>query len=127
MPVAYRLDDLTIGVIWAVVNSDTAILADDGALERYQRSLAPYDELRASSATLNEVPQLNDLSRQWLGSRFCSRHIIRHLARLNSAPFYWTREQRGEEAASWLLWTHKLGYLRHASGIDRDPPWFLRA
>ncbi|WP_328522901.1 hypothetical protein [Kribbella sp. NBC_00359] len=112
---AYRLDDMTFAVVWAVTNTDSAILADDGALDSYQRSLAHYEERSASSATLSEVPKLNDVSRKWLGSDFCARHIIRHLPKLTTDPFFWSREQRGEEAAAWLLWTHKLSYLQHTS------------
>jgi transcriptional regulator with XRE-family HTH domain len=115
VPAAYRLDDFTLGIVWAVTNTDSAILADDGALDTYQRSMAHYEESSASSATLSEVPRLSDVSRQWLGSRFCASHITRHLTKLTSEPFFWSREQRGEEAASWLLWTHKLDYLRHTS------------
>jgi hypothetical protein len=54
------------------------------------------------------------VSTKWLGSDFCARHIIRHLPRLTTDPF-WSREQRGEEASAWLLWTHKLNYLRDTS------------
>jgi hypothetical protein len=115
VPHAYRLDDLTVGVVWAVTNADSAILADDSALDFYQRSLAHYDETSKSSATLSEVPKLNGVSSKWLGSEFCARHIIRHLPRLTTEPFFWSREQRGEEASAWLLWTHKLDYLRHTS------------
>jgi hypothetical protein len=32
VPTAYRLDDLTIGIIWAITNTDSAILADDSSL-----------------------------------------------------------------------------------------------
>ncbi|MEV0792585.1 helix-turn-helix transcriptional regulator [Kribbella sp. NPDC050459] len=115
VPNAYRLDDMTIGVVWAVSNTDSAILADDSRLDSYQQLLAHYEERSASSATLSEVPKLNDVSSKWLGSDFCARHIIRHLPRLTTDPFFWSREQRGEEAAAWLLWTHKLTYLRHTA------------
>lgn len=115
VPIAYRLDDFTIGIVWAVTNTDSAILADDSALHSYQRSLTRYQEVSTSSATLSEVPRLNNMSRQWLGSEFCARHIIRHLPGLTTEPFFWSREQRGEEAASWLLWAHKLRYLQHTA------------
>lgn len=115
VPDAYRLDDLTIGIIWSVSNTDAAILADDGALDSYQRSLAHYQDKLTSSASVSEAPMLNNLSRQWLGSHFCTGHITRHLSWLTADPLFWDREQRGEEAASWLLWNHKLDYLRYAS------------
>jgi hypothetical protein len=115
VPAAFILDDFTIGIVWAVTNTDTAILADDMALDFYRRRLVRYEDLPSSSATQSEAPDLNEISRQWLGSYFCAGHITRNLSRLSSPPIFWTRERRGEEAASWLLWTHKLEYLRHTS------------
>jgi hypothetical protein len=112
VPAAHLLDDLTVGIIWAIANTDLALLEDDAQLERYQARLAHYEGRATSAATLSEVPDLNTVSRQWLGSRFCSRHIMRHWERLGAAPLFWTREQRGEEAASWLIWSHKFEYLR---------------
>jgi hypothetical protein len=44
-----------------------------------------------------------------------SRAVDRHLPELTTEPFFWSREQRGEEAAAWLLWAHKLKYLQHTS------------
>jgi hypothetical protein len=109
------VDDFTAGIIWAVVNADSALLADDAQLEMSQARLAHYVEQPASEAAMSEVPDLNVIAAQWLGSIFCSRHISRHLGRLAERPFFWTREQRGEEASSWLLWSHKLEYLRYTS------------
>jgi hypothetical protein len=115
IPSAFLLDDFTVGIIWAITNTDTAILADDAALDAYQRGLTRYERLTACAATASEAPELNGVSQRWLGSYFCAKHISRNLARLSPNPMFWTREQRGEEAASWLLWTHKLDYLRETS------------
>ena len=115
VPTAHLLDDLTVGIIWAIANTDLALLGDDAQLDRYQGRLAHYEGRPASAATLSEVPDLNAVSRQWLGSRFCSRHIMRHWERLTAAPLFWTREQRGEDAVSWLIWSHKFEYLRRTS------------
>ncbi|WBQ04345.1 helix-turn-helix domain-containing protein [Kribbella sp. CA-293567] len=109
------VDDLTAGIIWAVVNTDNALLADDAQIEASQSRLGHYVEQSASMAALNEVPDLELVTRHWLGSSFCSRHISRHVSRLAQEPFFWTREQSGEEASSWLLWNHKLDYLRYTS------------
>ncbi|MGY4770913.1 hypothetical protein ACXC9Q_28720 [Kribbella sp. CWNU-51] len=109
------IDDLTVGIIWATTNADTALLADDALLARSQTRLVHYENRPASEAALSEVPFLNPVASQWLGSRFCARHITRHLDRLWGRPLFWTREQRGEEAASWLLWSHKFEYLRRTS------------
>lgn len=115
LPSANVLDDLTVGIIWAITNTDLAVLADDAQLATCQAQLAHYEERPASEAMLDEVPGLNAVSSRWLGSRFCARHITRHLDRLSDAPLFWTREQRGEEAASWLIWSHKYEYLRRTS------------
>ncbi|MDX2970969.1 hypothetical protein [Kribbella solani] len=112
---AALLDDLTTGIIWAATNTDIALLADDAQLVNTQARLAHYDGRRTSDVALSEVPTLNAVAGQWLESRFCARHITRNLDRLSGQPFFWTRENRGEEAASWLLWKHKYEYLRRTS------------
>ena len=109
------LDDLTIGIIWATTNTDIALLADDAYLVSSQARLARFDGRSTSDVPLSEVPTLSAVAGQWLGSRFCARHITRNLHRLSGEPFFWTREKRGEEAASWLLWLHKFEYLRRTS------------
>ncbi|TCC38875.1 XRE family transcriptional regulator [Kribbella speibonae] len=117
---AALLDDLTVGIIWSTTNTDVALLADDGQLTSSQARLAHHEGRRTSDVSLTEVPTLNAVAGQWLGSRFCARHITRNLDRLSDEPFFWTRENRGEEAASWLLWRHKFEYLRRTSR------WFPR-
>lgn len=112
---AMLLDDLTVGIIWAATNTDVALLADDAELARSQARLARYEGQRTSDVPLTEAPTLNPVASQWLGSRFCARHITRNLDRLSHPPFFWTRETRGEEATSWLLWCHKFEYLRRTS------------
>jgi hypothetical protein len=111
LPSAYVLDDLTVAILWMITNTDAALLADDYSLDHYRTQLSPYDELPSSSLTFGAVPDLHELSARWLGSRFCADHILRNLNRLTSAPLFWSREQRGEEAAAWLIWTHKIQYL----------------
>lgn len=115
VPLANVIDDLTVGIIWATANADSALLADDRELVRSRE----YVELQAgrpmSQGARDEVPTLNPVASQWLGSLFCSRYIVRNLGQLEGAPFFWTREQRGEEAAAWLLWSHKFEYLRRTS------------
>ncbi|WP_432887851.1 hypothetical protein ACQPYH_06175 [Kribbella sp. CA-245084] len=77
-----------------------------------KQGLAHYERRRASDVPLTEVPRLNPVAGQWLGSRFCARHITRNFDRLSEQLFFWTRESRGEEAMSWSLWRHKFEYLR---------------
>jgi hypothetical protein len=94
------LDDLTVGILWATTNTDVALLADDSQLASSQARLAHHEGRRTSDVPLSEVPGLNAVAGQWLGSRFCARHITRNLDRLSGEPFFWTREKRGEEAPS---------------------------
>jgi transcriptional regulator with XRE-family HTH domain len=112
---ATLIDDLTVDIVWATTNADIALLADDAQLETSRLRLAHYEERRTSDVALSEVPMLTPVASQWLGSRFCAQHLTSNLERLWGAPFFWTREQRGEEAAAWLLWAHKFEYLRRTS------------
>lgn len=115
LPSAYVLDDFTVGILWMITNTDAALLADDAALARYRAELSPYGEMPSSSLTFAAVPDLHELSARWLGSRFCVDHVLRYRDRLTSTPFFWSREQSGEEASSWLIWTHKIQYLGEIS------------
>ncbi|MBX7267542.1 XRE family transcriptional regulator [Micromonospora sp. Llam7] len=112
IPPAYILDDVTAGVLWAVVNLDEPLLHDDGLLFDLQQQLAQYEALPHSSAGRDLASDLTRVSQMWLGSDFCAQHILRHLADLSSPPEFWTREQRGEEASTWLLFRHKYDYLQ---------------
>ncbi|WP_405056862.1 hypothetical protein OG474_29500 [Kribbella sp. NBC_01505] len=113
VPLANVVDDLTVGIIWATANADSALLADDAQLERSQLYVMAQQEREASQGAVDEVPSLNRVAALWLGSQFCSRYIVRHLDQVGDDPLFWTREQRGEDAAAWLLWAHKFEYLRH--------------
>ncbi len=112
VPAANVVDDLSLGIIWATTNADSALLADDAQLERSQVYVVHQEEHHNSRGDIDEVPILNRVAGLWLGSYFCSRHIVRHLDQVGDDPLFWTREQRGEEAAAWLLWAHKFEYLR---------------
>jgi hypothetical protein len=112
---AYLLDDLTVGILWAVVNLDEPLLNDDGLLADLQQQLVQYDSLPSSSVGRDVATDLANVSQMWLGSDFCARHILRHLVELDQVPEFWTREQRGEEASNWLLFRHKYDYLQAVS------------
>lgn len=115
IPRAYELDDVTYAIIWAVANLDDALLTDDFALDQRRRELSGYERLPQSAAGREAAAGLTTVASMWLGSSFCARHILRNLARPTGVPVFWTREQRGEEAAVWLLFRHKLEYLRRIS------------
>jgi transcriptional regulator with XRE-family HTH domain len=113
---AYALDDLTLGIIWAVANLDEALLDDDGSLDDSRGQLAVYERLPRSAAGREIAGDLAPVSQMWLGSQFCASHILRHTEKLTDIPAFWTREQRGEEASTWLLFAHKYAYLRQSGG-----------
>jgi hypothetical protein len=116
IPRAYELDDLTYGIIWALTCLDDALLADDHALDQRQRELRTYEQLPHSTVGRQAAAGLTSAARIWLGSSFCARHILRHLASAACVPLFWTREQSGEEACAWLLFRHKHSYLKRISG-----------
>lgn len=111
IPTAYRLDEVTLGLLWAVGNLDDALLDDDRLIAEQRETLEQYSGLTRSSAGLAAVAELSAVSALWLGSDFCARHILRHLDALDTPPIFWTREQRGEEASAWLFFAHKFDYL----------------
>lgn len=111
IPSAYELDDLTLGVLWAVANLDDALLDDDSALAAAEAHLRGFDGSPRSTGARDLAAELTAASRMWLGSDFCARHILRHVDALQSVPAFWTREQRGEESSTWLLFAHKYSYL----------------
>jgi transcriptional regulator with XRE-family HTH domain len=117
IPRAYLLDDLTYGVMWAMTSLDDAVLADDGPLHAHRQDLAHYEGLTGSTVSREEAGGLATISQMWLGSDFCARHIVRNLGSLEASPLFWTREQRGEEASTWLLWRHKVAYLQRTSSL----------
>jgi hypothetical protein len=120
IPRAYELDDLAFGIIWALVNLDDALLADDHALDQRQRELHGYEQLPHSAVGHQAAAGLTSAARMWLGSSFCARHILRNLASPACLPVFWTREQSGEEACAWLLFRHKYGYLKRISSQFAD-------
>lgn len=115
IPLAYRLDDLTFALLWAVSNFDEALLADDAVIAASAQETAAFAHMHKSAVSRDMATDASPASRMWLGSMFCADHIRRHMPDLTDAPVFWTREQRGEEAASWLLFTHKNEYLRSTS------------
>ncbi|MEU7906375.1 XRE family transcriptional regulator [Actinoplanes sp. NPDC049118] len=116
IPRAYHLDQLTLALLWAVANFDAALLADDALLAAGLADSYGYARMSKSAVSRDLVTDASTAGRMWLGSQFCADHIRRHATRLTDTPVFWTREQRGEEAATWLLFTHKYDYLRETSG-----------
>lgn len=119
IPTAYVLDELTLGLIWAIANLDDSLLDDDAELSAAHSHLADLDKLDRSAAGRDLVADLTSLSQAWLGSDFCARHITRNSAMLSGTPTFWTCEQRGEEVSGWLFFAHKFEYLKASTrGLD---------
>lgn len=111
IPTAYRLDDLTLALIWAVGTFDDALLADDAVIAASMHRSAGYALMTASAVSGDIAPEAMPATHMWLGSQFCADHVRRHTPVLTGPPVFWTREQCGEQAASWLLFDHKQRYL----------------
>lgn len=120
IPRAYQLDAITTAVLWAVANLDLSLLLDDARLDAAQAAASDYQRLTRSAVSRDLADDLDPVSRLWLGSTFCADHIRRHTNILSDVPLYWTREQRGEEASTWLLFSHKLHYLRQTAEHFRN-------
>jgi DNA-binding XRE family transcriptional regulator len=112
IPRAYALDHLTLGILWACANLDQALLNDDRLIADLHGELAHLTPLPRSAVSRELAADLSPTSRMWLGSEFCARHILDRLDQVTELPEFWTREQRGEEASTWLLFDHKYTYLR---------------
>lgn len=111
---AYCLDDLILGLLWAVSNLDDALLNDDAMLAASGQNVSVYERLPRSAGARGIAADLTQVSQMWLGSIFCAKHILRHAETLSGTPMFWTREQRGEEASTWLFFAHKYNYLRES-------------
>ncbi|MGW6388985.1 transcriptional regulator, XRE family protein [Streptomyces sp. NPDC055103] len=115
VPTAYRLDDLTYAITWALHILDDGLLADDSALADRSEELTHYAAIRTSAPSRSEMPDLSRVGAAWLGSRLCAKFIVRHLDHVTEVPAFWTRETTGEECAPWLLFRHKHDYLKSLS------------
>ena len=123
IPAAFELDDLTYGILWAVAGFDAALLGDDAVLHDVLPLTDPPDPSPLAQAVRDQP--LNPGSVMLLGSQASARYILGHRWKLGGEPFFWTREQRGEEAATWLFFRHKYRYLQrttpanHGTGSGR--------
>lgn len=110
------LDELSSALIWAVCGFDQSLLADDAGLADAWGAVKQFIPLPQSIGSHESANALTASSQAWLGSQFCAAYIQNALPRIaDQAPSYWTREQRGEEAATWLLFRHKYEYLRQTA------------
>ncbi|QSB14183.1 hypothetical protein JQS43_22085 [Natronosporangium hydrolyticum] len=65
IPRAYQLDDLTVGLLWAVTNLETSLLGDDAQLAACHGWISQYESLPHSSASRDAVasPNITDVAR----------------------------------------------------------------
>ncbi|MEU4193619.1 hypothetical protein AB0E69_17095 [Kribbella sp. NPDC026611] len=112
---AVAVDDLTVGIIWAVTNTDVALLADDSQISTVQSGLEPRDGHYVWDAPWTEMPTLTPVAVHWLRSWFCTQYSTRNLERMLGQPCFWTQGRSGEDVTSWLLWRHRFEYLRLSS------------
>lgn len=120
IPQAFQVDDLTLGILWALSNMDEALLNDDGVLAQARqcvRNPGKLDDLVIPSGGLAE---LSTISYMWLGSDSCARFVVSNIHDFSNRPVFWTREQRGEEGSTWLFFKHKLDYLKATSLRSRN-------
>jgi DNA-binding XRE family transcriptional regulator len=117
---AYAWDAMTCGLLWALHGYESALLDDDANLAAMSCTTGP-DLPSTLHASLGKV-DLEPISRMFLGSQLCADHITVHLSDGDTAgPTFWTREQRGEEAATWLLFRHKYEYLAATASASPSP------
>ncbi|MFE9328120.1 hypothetical protein ACIHDR_42950 [Nocardia sp. NPDC052278] len=127
VPPAYRIDDFTLAIYWAVTNLDDALLDDDAELAAAALRSATLASQPRSLAGSDLAQELSAVSQMWVGSDFCARHILRHADQLSGTPTFWAREQRGEEASTWLLFAHKYQYLQRTATMFGTGKTLIRA
>jgi hypothetical protein len=111
IPASYRIDDLTFALLWAMLNLDDSLLADDRGLDAEQAGLEHFLTQRRSAVARAAMPELSNVGAAWLGSCFCTDYITRQLDWATESPLFWSRERFGEEASNWLFFRHKHRYL----------------
>ncbi|MCX5604868.1 hypothetical protein OOK29_42765 [Streptomyces phaeochromogenes] len=125
IPMQYRLDPMTYALLWACLNVDDSLLADDCALHVEQQRLEVHLERGLSAAARTAYADLSNVGALWLGSRTCAAFVQRHLLVSNVSPVMWSRAQFGEQGAAWLLFRERHGILQlmrdHSAGLDGAP------
>ncbi|WP_330457459.1 hypothetical protein OIB37_11425 [Streptomyces sp. NBC_00820] len=124
IPAPYRLDDVTYALLWACLNVDDSLLADDCALHEEPQGLEFHLAHSRSAAARTAYGDLSSVGSLWLGSHVCAMFVDRHL-KTTDMPVMWSRTQFGEQAAAWLLFRDRHAVLQLAvdrgSGLDGTP------
>ncbi|MFF7644103.1 hypothetical protein [Streptomyces canus] len=111
IPSAFRLDDLTFGLVHGLVSADNALSADDQLLDAEEQGLEQLLQRERTVYAREMVPGLSQVGAAWLGSRFCSRHALRWLTKSEAPSALWSRAQIGEEALPLLLFRQQHQFI----------------
>ncbi|MEU0990635.1 hypothetical protein [Streptomyces sp. NPDC005953] len=103
VPGAYRVDPLTYALVWAGLNIDDSLQADDQALHGEVEELAAGLGGERAGIARSAVPDLSCVGAVWLGSHLCANYVDRFLPRSWPSAQLWVQPQSGEEAAAWLF------------------------
>jgi len=114
IPTAYRVDDLTFAIVWALTLLDDGLSADDSVLHTEEQGLEQYLSKPLSAGPRSLAPDLSQVGAAWLGSRFCSEHALRQLGCGGEPGALWNREQTGEEASMRLFFRHQHHFIVEA-------------
>jgi hypothetical protein len=120
IPAEYRVDDLTFGLVWAMLNLDDNLLADDHVLHDEQQHLEIHLSQRRSAVARAAFPELSAVGGVWLGSHACATYVARHLDTAGAPPLLWSRAQFGEQAATWLFFLSRHCVLQLIRDRARD-------
>ncbi|MFF4966193.1 hypothetical protein [Streptomyces sp. NPDC001037] len=112
IPAVYRLDDLTYALLWAMLNVDDSLLADDFALHAERQRTEVLLSQERSAAARAAYPDLSAVGVTWLGSHACTTFLRSRLKAPDTAPLMWSRVQFGEQAAPWLFFRERQRVLQ---------------
>lgn len=120
IPTAFRLDDVTFAVLRSVLATDAALAADDWLLNAEEQGLEQHLQKERSVYARDAVPGLSQVGSAWLGSRFCSDHAIRWLAKDAAPTAVWSRAQIGEEVVPLLLFRAQHRFIDQIQNLAAD-------
>ncbi|MER6917068.1 hypothetical protein ABT354_35955 [Streptomyces sp. NPDC000594] len=113
IPRAYRVDDLTYGLLWALTVVDDALQADDRALRAQVPVVHALASRPRAAMTAGSVPSLSRAGGMWLGSEAGARHLTTRITAADGPVRMWLAAQNGEQTCGWLLFPARRMLLRH--------------
>ncbi|GLF95203.1 serine/threonine-protein kinase [Streptomyces yaizuensis] len=113
IPAAYRVDDLTYALLWALIVIDDALQADDRALQAQEAVLDSLASRPGAAITSDLVPGLSRAGSMWLGSEAGARYLTARIPPGSGPVRMWIAAQTGEQSCGWLLFPARRALLRH--------------